>query len=100
MKKFRHYLAYIAAFALVFTSCSKEENLINDSKTAKLSFVAIINDLLAGNSHNRQSVGHFPACSDDDPDFVRIVLLDENANSVAGTSQNPYRIDLASNQLS
>jgi len=99
MKKFRHYLAYLAAFALVFTSCSKEETLINDSETAKLSFGAIVNDLLAGNSQNRQAVGDFPACSDDDPDFVRIVLLDENGNSVVGTSQNPYRIDLASNQL-
>lgn len=100
MRNFTNLIGTVAIFALLFTSCSKEEVSADlNSENATLSFGAIVNDLVANNSGNRQAIGDIPACSNDDPAFVRIILLDDNGNPVVGSLGNGYRVDLAANQL-
>ncbi|WP_029035987.1 thrombospondin type 3 repeat-containing protein [Salinimicrobium xinjiangense] len=100
MRKFKIYLSFLAVFALLFTSCSKEENsgMNDDSGKATLSFGAIVQDL-AANSNNKQSdVGDFPECSADAPAYVEIVLMQEG-NAVVGSLADPYRVDLVAGQI-
>ena len=93
MRKFNLYIAFLAVFAMTFTSCSKEDEEIENSEKATISFEAVVNDLLAKQSANKQALGDLPACSDDTPAYVRIVLR-QGQNDVVGTSQNPHRINL------
>ncbi|MCM4158510.1 DUF305 domain-containing protein [Antarcticibacterium flavum] len=97
MKKFKLCIASLAVFAMIFTSCSKEEEGISQAKKTTLSFEAIVNDLVSNRAASKQSLGDIPECSNDDPAFVRIILL-QGGTEVVGTSNNPYRIDLASGQ--
>lgn len=99
MKQFKLSLAYIVMFAMIFTSCSKEEAVQDvDSDMATLSFGAIVTDLLTNRAASKQAIGDMPACSDSDPAYVRVVLLDGNT-PVVGTTGNPYRINLVPGQL-
>jgi len=99
MKNFKRYIGFAAIIALLFTSCSKdEESGIIDSEKVTLSFGAIVNDLVANRDASRQAEADLPVCSDDEPAYVRIVLM-QGDNEVVGTSGNPYRIDLVSGQV-
>lgn len=93
MKNFRLYLGGMAIFAMLFTSCSKddESSLIdNEGETATLSFGAALNDLITNRSQQKQeSIGDFPECADDAPAYVHVVLEgDENV----GTMEDPLMI--------
>lgn len=100
MKELKKLTAFLAVFALLFTSCSKEEtgtkNL--ESEKATLSFGAIVNDLANRAADSKQTVGDFPACSDDVPFYVEIVLM-QGDEEVVGTSEEPYRVNLATGQI-
>ena len=100
MKKFKLNLAYLAMFAMIFTSCSKEETgeQTLDSEKASLSFGAIVTDLVANRAASKQSIGEMPLCSDTEPAYVRVVLLNGDV-PVLGTTANPYRIDLVAGEV-
>ena len=95
MSKIKNYFAFIAMFALLFTSCSKDENTgpTPDNQMAKLSFGAVLNDL-AANATNKQSIGDLPECSQAAPAYVEVVVS-QNNNPVAGTMANPLHINLS-----
>lgn len=98
MKNFKNYLAYLSVFALIFTSCSKEESGV-DSTTEKatLSFGAIVADL-ANNSTNKQSdFGDLPECSDAAPSYVEIVLMQGDEYIVGEDA--PHRVNLVAGQV-
>src|SRR5690606_20993760 len=74
MKYFKNYLGALAVFALVFTSCSKEESSAIDDADAnfvELTFGATLNDL-ANRAANKQQMDDIPDCSDNAPDYARI----------------------------
>ena len=99
MKKFNHYLAWIAVFALFFTSCSKDEPAQNTTEKASLSFGAIVQDLATKSATKQASeVGDLPACSDDTPAYVEIVLM-QGETAVVGTLADPFMVDLVDGQL-
>lgn len=100
MKTFKTYLSFVAILALLFTSCSKDEDVAENPESSKaaLSFGAIVQDL-ANKSTNKQSdVGDLPACSDDTPAYVEIVLM-QGGNEVVGTEADPFQVDLVAGQL-
>jgi hypothetical protein len=100
MKKFKLSIAYLAVFAMIFTSCSKEETGGADlnSEKATVSFGAIVNDLVANRAASKQAIADLPECTDDTPSYVEIVLM-LGDDEVVGTSENPYRVDLVTGQL-
>jgi hypothetical protein len=100
MKKFKLSIAYLAVFAMIFTSCSKEETggADLDSEKATLSFGAIVNDLVANRAATKQAIADLPECTDDTPAYVEIVLM-LGEDEVVGTSGTPYRVDLVAGQL-
>ena len=102
MKQFSHYWCFIALFAMLFTSCSKEDNTLmnDDSEKATLSFGAVLEDL-ASKSTAKQSESEapdLPECSDADPAYVEIVLSRDGA-AVVGSTEDPFRIDLVDGQI-
>lgn len=100
MKILKRYVSFVAMFAMLLTSCSKEESgEVNlDSEKATLSFGAILEDVANNRSANKQALEDLPACTDDVPAYVEIVLLQGNT-AVVGTAANPHRINLAPGQI-
>ncbi|MFD2517330.1 hypothetical protein [Salinimicrobium flavum] len=98
MKNSKIYLAFLAVFALIFTSCSKDETgMESNTEKATLSFGAIVADL-ANNSTNKQSdVGDLPQCSDAAASYVEIVLMQGDEYIIGEDA--PYRVDLAEGQI-
>ncbi len=96
MKKINLCIAMIAVLAMTFTSCTKEEVGVEENEKATISFEAVVNDLLAKNT-GKQSIADIPACTDDDPAYVRIVLM-QGDNAVVGTTETPYRVNLVAGQ--
>lgn len=87
----------MAMFTMIFTSCSKEEVGVEENQKATISFEAVVNDLLAKKTVNKQAIADIPSCSDDDPAYVRIVLM-QGDNAIVGTSEDPYRVNLVTGQ--
>lgn len=101
MKNIKTYLGAVAIFALLFTSCSKENEpggMNPDSDKATLTFGAIVNDLVANRSASKQAVADLPECSDDAPAFVEIALS-LNGTDIVGAVNNPFRINLVAGQV-
>ncbi|MGB7843893.1 MAG: hypothetical protein WBL21_13945, partial [Salinimicrobium sp.] len=99
MKKINHYLAWIAVFALFFTSCSKDEAVQQSSEKASLSFGAIVQDLATkASSKQAFDVGDLPQCTDDAPAYVEIVLM-QGETAVVGSLEDPFMLDLVDGQL-
>ncbi|SDL29229.1 hypothetical protein SAMN04488034_10393 [Salinimicrobium catena] len=97
MKNLRLFIASLVVFTLIFTSCSKDEPQIEGSEKASLSFGAIVNDLL-NRSGTKQAVMDLPACSDDTPAYVHVVLM-QGDTEIVGTETEPYRVDLVAGQI-
>lgn len=100
MKNFKSSLSIMAIVALLFTSCSKENEpgAALDGEKATLSFGALLNDLVTNRAASKQSIGDLPECTDDAAAYVEIALsLD--GTSVVGTTANPFRIDLVAGQI-
>lgn len=99
MKKISSYLCFVAIFAMLFASCSKEEETVTDpSEKASLSFGAIVQDLAAKASTKQSTPADLPQCSADVPAYVEIVLS-QNGSPVVGTTESPFRIDLVDGQV-
>ncbi|MCM4160255.1 hypothetical protein FHG64_04275 [Antarcticibacterium flavum] len=98
MKNFIKYFTAIAGFLLLFTYCSKDDvNPLKEEK-ASISFSAILNDMVANRTATKQEVSELPTCTDDEPSYVEIILL-QNETEVVGASGDPFRIDLVSGQI-
>ncbi|UJH91267.1 hypothetical protein LZ575_00190 [Antarcticibacterium sp. 1MA-6-2] len=100
MKNFKSSLSMVAIFALLLTSCSKDNDpgIAQDGEKTTLSFGALLNDLVTNRAASKQSIGDLPECSNDAPAFVEIALsLD--GTSVVGTTSDPFRIDLVAGQI-
>ncbi len=73
MRNFKLSLAYLAVFAMIFTSCSKEENALDiDDNSVVLTFGAFLNDL--NRSSKQSQFDQVPTCSDAAPDRAVIGL--------------------------
>lgn len=99
MKNFKNYLAGLAVFALLFSSCTKDESGV-DSTTEKatLSFGAIVADLSSQATNKQSDIGDMPDCNDNAvPAYVEIVLM-QGDNYIVGQNE-PYRVDLVAGQV-
>lgn len=84
MKNLKLSMAFVAMFALLLTSCSKDEAPINSSEKASLSFATLLNDMVDNKASLKQAMGDIPQCSDATPAFVEVVLSGpENVGSLA-----------------
>jgi|GEM_PF-2962163 len=90
----RLFLSFL--LCVICFSCSEEEGVQEVSEKATLSFSPILNDLLR-NQQNKQEATELPACSDDTPSYVEIILL-RGEEEVVGTSGDPFAIDLVSDE--
>ena len=98
MKNFKNYLAGLAVFALLFSSCSKEETGVDPTtEKATLSFGAIVADLASQSTNKQSDLSDLPECSDAAPSYVEIVLMQGDEYIVGGDA--PYRIDLVAGQI-
>jgi hypothetical protein len=100
MKNLKLSIACLAVFAMIFTSCSKEEvgGADLNSEKATLSLGALVNDLVANRAATKQAIADLPECTDDTPSYVEIVLM-MGDTEVVGTSADPHRVDLVPGQL-
>ena len=99
MKKISSYLCFVAIFAMLFASCSKEEeNLTDPSEKASLSFGAIVQDLADKAATKQSTAGDLPQCSSDLPAYVEIVLS-QNGADVVGSPEDPFRVNLVDGQV-
>jgi hypothetical protein len=76
MKNFKFCIAYLAIFAMIFTSCSKDEPSVvdpNESNSVVLTFGTLLNDL-ANKSMNKTHFDQVPTCSDAAPAVALIGL--------------------------
>ncbi len=96
MKRIQCYLVLITSCLLLTTSCSKDENTLNENETAVLSFGPVLNDF-AANSTAKQALEDLPECTNDDPAYVMIILSQDGA-AIVGTEASPFRVNLAPNQ--
>lgn len=83
MRKIKGYMAFLVVFALLLTSCSKDDGAVGgEGDLATLSFTTVLNDLVANKASVKQQLD-IPACSDDAPAYVAVVLTGEaNIGSV------------------
>lgn len=100
MKTISSYLCLIAMFALVFTSCSKDEPAVSNDSTdkASLSFGAIVNDLASKSGNKQTTTDDLPQCTDDTPSYVEIVLS-QGGSAVVGSTDDPFRVNLVAGQV-
>ncbi|MGM0392691.1 MAG: hypothetical protein ACQEQB_13145, partial [Bacteroidota bacterium] len=100
MKNFKNYVAFLAIFAMIFTSCSKDENTMidgPDQELATLSFAPLLANMDNARAALKQQDG-IPTCSDTSPDYVEIVLSNDGGD-VVGTTGAPFSIDLVNGQM-
>lgn len=90
----------MAIFALLFTSCSKDEETTEapESNKAMLSFGAMVQDLTNKSTAKQSDVSDLPTCTDDTAAYVEIVLK-QGGVDIVGTEGDPFRIDLVDGQL-
>lgn len=99
MKKFKFSIACMAMFAMIFTSCSKDEvGPAVDADKVTLSFGAIVNDLVTNRAATKDHLSDIPQCSNDAPSYVSIVLSMDGVD-VVGSVANPFEIDLVNGQI-
>ncbi len=96
MKNFKLSFACLAVFAMIFTSCSKDENLVEgrDGETATVSFATVLNDLVNSKAALKDHLSDFPACSDAAPSYVEVVL---SGTESVGTAEDPLVISVSPN---
>lgn len=100
MKTLSNYLCLIAMFALIFTSCSKDEPAPtgDDTDKASLSFGAIVNDLASKSGNKQTTTDDLPQCTDDTPSYVEVVLS-QGGSAVVGSTDDPFRVNLVAGQV-
>jgi len=93
-------MSFIAIFALLFTSCSKEENgeVASDQETFQLQFGSLLNDF----SKQTKAHGTTPVeCRDADPSYVLVGVEDSNGIYIGtggGTTEpSLFRVEIQNN---
>ena len=97
MKTFKNYLSFAVIFAMLFTSCSKEnESAIDDleGEMASISFATVLNDLTANKAALKQAVEVFPLCAAEGPAYVEVVLT---GTANVGTMEDPLVVNVNPN---
>lgn len=100
MRRISYYLCFVALLAMVFTSCSKEEENVssNDTDKATLSFGAILKDL-TNQSTKQSSTNDLPECTDGAVAAYVEIALYQNGQPVVGNTTTPFRVDLVGGQI-
>ncbi len=99
MKKIKFLFAFMGVFAMLFYACSKDDNSAPSSdEKATLSFAAIVQDLADKSGDKQFDIGDIPACSEDAPNYVEIILM-QGDTEVVGAEGEPFRIDLVAGQV-
>ncbi len=84
MRTFKSYIAFMALFALLFTSCSKDEPVANDpavsNDVAVLSLGPVLNSMI-NKTAVKQAMADLPACSDAAPAYAQLSLTYGDANT-------------------
>lgn len=106
MKNINRYLSFAAVFAMLFTSCSKDEAGVAtpENENATLSFGAIVNDLVENRAATKSHLSGIPECNDDaTADYVHVYLVrvnnDGTTTPVVGTAATPHRVDLVAGEV-
>ncbi|SKB37547.1 hypothetical protein SAMN05660776_0806 [Salegentibacter holothuriorum] len=85
MKILKRYMAFIAVFSLLLSSCTKEDNTITDDPTndnfAEISLGATLNDFV-NKAEIKQSI---PECSEDAPAYAHVELTHNMGTPLEGT---------------
>lgn len=95
MKKFRLSISALVVLLVLLSSCSRDDDKVNSSETATLSFAAVLNDLAQKNSM-KNHLDEIPECSQDAPAFVDVVLS-RNGSAVVGSMEEPLRVNIHPN---
>lgn len=98
MKKFKISLSVIAIFALLFTSCSKEETTSpgddSNAKSVEITFGTLLNDLAnRAAAVNKDHFDVIPECSAEAPSYV---VLEITYDGQAANTEGPITIDILS----
>lgn len=91
MKHLKTSMAYCCLLALLFSSCTKEEDVVPGTDKASLSFSTLLNDFADGNSAMKQALDDLPECSDAAPAYVQVVLT---GTEDVGTTENPLVVSV------
>lgn len=99
MKNFKLLIAFMALLAMILTSCSKEneQETIAAGEKVALTFGAIVNNLVENRTATKDHLSDIPECSDDIPAYVEVVVS-HNGTNVAGTTEEPLRVNLVAGQ--
>ena len=97
MKNLKFILMSFMVIGLLFFSCSEEENKPINPEKATLSFGPVLHDLLT-DAMNKQEMGEMPTCSEDEPSYVEIILL-QGETEIVGSSGDPFRVDLVTGEF-
>ncbi|MBZ9728374.1 hypothetical protein LB467_01625 [Salegentibacter sp. JZCK2] len=75
MRNFKLKLMYLAAFALIFTSCSKDENTVNnDQESVTLTFGTALQDFSRAMTNKEHAGADVGECIDGNPAFAQITI--------------------------
>lgn len=91
----RYHACLLGIFILLFTGCSKEENVSNEKSS--ISFEILLKDLISDKHNIKQQSSNLPECSEAQPSFVDIVLS-RDGEEIRGTTTEPLRLSLASGE--
>jgi hypothetical protein len=97
MEILKRRILFVMLLCFLCFSCSEEESVEVASEKATLSFSPILNDLLRSQENSKQEAPELPACSDDTPAYVEIILL-QGEEEIVGSSDSPFAIDLVSGE--
>jgi hypothetical protein len=101
MKNFKSQLICLFIAALLFSACSIEghDSLQANESEELISLALNINSFeFEKNFITKQQSDDFPACSDDTPFYVEIILMQDNIEML-GDPSAPFRIDLTPNEM-
>jgi hypothetical protein len=97
MEILKRRILFVMLLCFLCFSCSEEESVEVASEKATLSFSPILNDLLRSQENSKQEAPELPACSDDTPAYVEIILL-QGEEEIVGSADSPFAIDLVSGE--
>ncbi|HET8753339.1 MAG TPA: hypothetical protein VFM59_03180 [Salinimicrobium sp.] len=92
MKRIKFSIAWMAMFALIFTSCSKDENasLAEDQELIQLTFGSLLNDMKVDQT-KQATPGE---CREGTPFYVMVGITDSDGNYVGGGTSDVHMIEV------
>lgn len=91
MKKSKLLIGMIAVFALLFMSCSKDDDGRNSDEKGTLNFGSVLQDLVTKSKSGKSPLTDIPDCSDETPAYAMVVV--EGPENV-GTLAEPFRVEI------